>query len=104
MTSPHHQQFDATRPPCLAGDQYEHRKDWIEECLEVMARSFAMEVAAFAVMSNHFHVVLRMRPDAVAGWDDFEIAKRWLPIYPRQYGQMVCQFYPMMVSCQVPVP
>ncbi len=97
MTIPRRQQFDATRPPWLhctsrcvrraylAGDQFEHRKDWIEERLQLMARCFAMEVAAFAVMSNHFHVVLRMRPDLVAEWDDVEIAKRWLSIYPRKY-------------------
>ena len=41
-----------------------------------------MEVAAFAVMSNHVHVILRNRPDVVALWTDQEVALRWLSIFP----------------------
>ncbi len=33
-------------------------------------------------MSNHFHVILRSRPDVVSTWDDTEAARRWLLIYP----------------------
>ena len=31
---------------------------------------------------NHFHLVLRSRPDVVATWDDSEVARRWLLLCP----------------------
>ena len=33
-------------------------------------------------MSNHFHLILRSRPDVVKTWDDTEIARRWLMLCP----------------------
>ena len=36
----------------------------------------------FAVLDNHFHLVLRNRPDVVATWSDQEVARRWLMLCP----------------------
>ena len=33
-------------------------------------------------MSNHYHVVLRNRPDVVAEWSNDEVALRWLRVFP----------------------
>jgi hypothetical protein len=33
-------------------------------------------------MSNHVHVVVRMVPDAVAGWSDEEVVRRWWRLFP----------------------
>ena len=52
----------------LTKQSFEHRKDWIRDRLEALAGLFSVEIAAFAVMSNHVHVVLRNRPDVVALW------------------------------------
>jgi hypothetical protein len=65
--------------------RWEHRRGWLEERLGVLAKLFAVEVAGYAVMSNHFHLVLRMVPEAPAGWTDLEVARRWLSVYPRSY-------------------
>ncbi|MFH1138091.1 MAG: hypothetical protein V1816_18625 [Pseudomonadota bacterium] len=45
------------------GKSFEHRKSWVQDRLELLAQSFALEICAFAVMSNHRHVVLRTWPD-----------------------------------------
>ena len=70
MTIPRRDQIDPTLPTwvhatsrCvrrafLAGDQYEHRKAWIEDRMRLVASCFAAEVAGFAVMSNHVHVIV----------------------------------------------
>ena len=57
--------------------------------MRLLAGCFAVEVAGYAVMSNHLHVVLRMRPDgegSPARWTDAEVAARWLTVYPRRFA------------------
>jgi REP element-mobilizing transposase RayT len=46
--------------------------------LEKLSKSFGIDVAAYAVMSNHLHVVVRTRPDQAETWSDEEVAKRRL--------------------------
>jgi len=36
----------------------------------------------FACLSNHFHLILRSRPDVVETWSDEEIARRWCRLCP----------------------
>jgi REP element-mobilizing transposase RayT len=52
----------------LAGDAWEHRRVWIEERLRLLAAVWACEVAAYAVMSNHIHVVVRVLPAVASTW------------------------------------
>ena len=66
----------------LTGKNYDHRKVWIEETLEHFAAQFGIDLLAYAILSNHFHLVLRTRPDVVASWSDQEVASRWLAICP----------------------
>jgi hypothetical protein len=49
----------------VSGRSYEHRKRWLEERLRFLAGCFGIDVLAFAILSNHFHVILRNRPDMV---------------------------------------
>lgn len=41
-----------------------------------------VEVLAFSMMSKHFYVILRNRPDVVADWSDEEVAQRWWQLCP----------------------
>jgi len=45
---------------------------------------FACEIASYAVMSNHLHLVVRMRPQEPTAWTAEDVARRWLSIYPRK--------------------
>lgn len=67
-----------------SGKDYSHRKQWIRERLEELAGIFGMDVLGFAVMSNHLHVVVRTRPDLVAGWSDDEVTSRWWRLFPQR--------------------
>ncbi len=64
------------------GKSYEHRREWVEQRLLELAEIFAVDVYAYAVMSNHVHVVLRIDPLAAATWTDEEVAMRWVRLFP----------------------
>jgi hypothetical protein len=64
------------------GKSYEHRREWVEGRLLELAGIFAIDVYAYAVMSNHVHVVLRIDPDTSASWTDQEVAARWVRLFP----------------------
>ena len=85
-------QFDPNDPPWLhcisrcvrraflCGEGLEHRKLWLEKRLRLLSRCFAVDVAAYAIMSNHLHVVLHADPDRAKHWDDATVATAWLRI------------------------
>ena len=64
----------------ISGKNFDHRKLWIETLLEQFAAQFGIDLLAFSLLSNHYHLILRTRPDVVASWDDTEVARRWLMI------------------------
>ena len=68
----------------LTGKNYDHRKSWMEHELEHLAKFFSIDLLCYAILSNHFHLVLRSRPDVVAQWDDRQVARRWLMLCPNR--------------------
>ena len=65
-----------------SGKNFDHRKRWLEEKLKHLAAKFGIDLLAFSCMSNHFHLLLRSRPDVVATWDDSQVAMRWWQLCP----------------------
>ena len=61
---------------------FEHRREWVRERVKELCGIFALDVCAYAVMSNHVHLVVRTRPEMVSGWSDEEVARRWLRLCP----------------------
>jgi hypothetical protein len=70
--------FDA-----LTRRDFSHRKSWLVDRLQHLAAIFAIDVCAYAIMENHYHTILRTRPDIVADWTDREVAIRWLTLFSR---------------------
>ncbi|MEI6541662.1 MAG: hypothetical protein WCO86_19385, partial [Planctomycetota bacterium] len=68
----------------FSGKNFDHRKVWLDEQLMHQARHFGIDLLCQAILSNHFHLVLRSRPDVVAEWDDAEVARRWLMLCPER--------------------
>ena len=68
----------------VTGKNHDHRKIWIEEQLKLLSANFGIDLLAFAILSNHFHLILRSRPDVVETWDDSEVARRWLMLCPKR--------------------
>lgn len=70
-----------------SGRNFDHRKRWLEDRLRRFAAYFGIDLLCFSILSNHFHLVLRSRPDVVDTWDDLEVARRWLMICPLHKDQ-----------------
>jgi hypothetical protein len=66
----------------LTGLSFNHRRAWIEHRLVELADLFAIDLFGFAVMSNHYHVVLKTDPERACTWSDEAVAERWLRLCP----------------------
>lgn len=73
------------------GKDYSHRKRWLVERMLALARCFAVEIDAYAVMSNHFHLVVHYDPKACDSWSAEEVANRWVDAFPPTERGMVAE-------------
>jgi REP element-mobilizing transposase RayT len=64
-----------------AGRDYSHRKEWVIERLSRLTARFAVEVCAFAIMSNHYHLVVHVDARRAKGWTPEEVAARWKSLF-----------------------
>ncbi len=64
-----------------SGQNYDHRKQWVVDQLAKLASIFAVDICAYAVMSNHYHVVLRIAVERAEAWTDAEVAERWYQLF-----------------------
>ena len=64
-----------------AGKDYSHRKQWVIERLSQLCSIFPIEVCAYAVMSNHYHLVLYVDSDRARTWSREEIIERWTVLF-----------------------
>jgi hypothetical protein len=66
------------------GLDYRHRKKWMLDRIEELANIFAIDTCVAAVLSNHFHLILRNRPDLVKQWSNEEVVRRWWMLFPER--------------------
>ena len=45
-----------------------------------------IDLLAYSIMGYHFHFVVRLRPDVVAGWPAQEVARHALAVFPIRSG------------------
>ncbi len=70
------------------GISYEHRRGWIVQRIKQLSAVFAIDIAAYAVMSNHYHLVVRIDADRAKSWSQQEVLERWTQIFD---GPMLVQ-------------
>ncbi|MCG6937317.1 MAG: transposase, partial [Gammaproteobacteria bacterium] len=61
----------------FTGKSFEHRRQWIEDRLLELGSIFAIDVCAYAIMSNHYHVVLHINAAQALDWQATEVIERW---------------------------
>lgn len=110
MAKPRHEQINLTATPyyhvvsrCVrrtflcgidseTGQDYSHRKQWIVNRVKYLARIFAMNIAAYAVMSNHYHLVLHVDKEMALNWDNQEVLERGKLLFPKKAKEISEQF------------
>ncbi len=74
----------------LDGVNFEHRREWIIERLRLLSKMFAIGSASYAIMMNHYHLLIRVDVKKAAAWTASEIFEHWsilfqVPEFMKQY-------------------
>ena len=72
------------------GHCYEHRRGWIVDRIRLLSSLFAIDVCSYAVMSNHYHLVLKLSPDQLGDASTDDIVERWCCLFK---GPLLVQRY-----------
>ncbi|HVM98440.1 MAG TPA: hypothetical protein VMT89_18745, partial [Candidatus Acidoferrales bacterium] len=65
----------------LSGSNFDHRKLWIAERLKQLAGIFAVDICAYGLMSNHFHVILHVDSARARSWGEAEVTQRYQRLF-----------------------
>jgi len=74
----------------VTGQNFEHRRCWLEEKLLALSEVFAIKICAYAIMSNHYHTVLFVDEAQAKAWTVPEVLARWHQLYK---GTLLTQQY-----------
>ena len=73
-----------------SGQNFDHRRDWLVDRIKWQARLFAIDICAYAIMSNHYHLVVRVDREGAGAWSDREVIERWCKVFR---GPLLIQSY-----------
>ena len=73
-----------------SGQSYEHRRQWVVDRIRLLSSLFAIDVCAYAVMSNHYHLVLKVCPEQLDDLSEDGIMDRWCALFK---GPLLIQNY-----------
>ena len=73
-----------------SGKNYEHRRQWVVDRIRLLSSLFAIDVCAYAVMNNHYHLVLKICPEQIEEISDNDVMDRWCALFK---GPLLIQRY-----------
>ncbi len=53
-----------------SGQNFEHRRQWVLDRLRQLSDIFAIDICAYAILSNHYHVVLHVDRETAEAWSE----------------------------------
>ena len=65
----------------VTGRNFDHRKKWLEDELLRLTEIFAIEISAYSIMSNHYHVLLHVDKARGDSWEAREVVERWHKLF-----------------------
>ncbi len=82
-----------------SGKSYEHRRQWIVDRIRLLSSLFAIDICSYAVMSNHYHLVVKLDPSQTNKLTNQEVMDRWFSLFK---GPLLVQRYYSGVSLSKP--
>lgn len=70
------------------GRDYSHRRQWVVDRMNHLTQAFSIDIASYAIMSNHYHLVLRVDTEKAARWSWQDVVRQWHIAYD---GNMLSQ-------------
>ncbi|MEH6443726.1 MAG: hypothetical protein V7784_07505 [Oceanospirillaceae bacterium] len=60
---------------------FEHRRQWVIDRLAEIDSVFCIDICAYAIMSNHYHLVLYINKKEIDDLTDLQVIDRWRKLY-----------------------
>ncbi len=76
----------------ISGKSYEHRRSWVEKKIYALASTYCIDICSYAVMSNHYHLVVYIDKQSALSLSPAEVVERWsrdhkLPVIVQRWQQ-----------------
>ena len=60
---------------------FEHRREWVEAKIKQLSSIYCIDICAYAVMSNHYHLVVHIDKEKAQALTDLEVIDRWCTLH-----------------------
>jgi REP element-mobilizing transposase RayT len=64
-----------------SGNNFDHRRSWLVDKIKFLSTVFLIDIAAYAIMSNHYHLVLKVNRSKALNLTNNEVIARWYQLY-----------------------
>jgi len=64
-----------------SGNNFDHRRTWLVDRIKFLSTVFSIDIAAYAIMSNHYHLVLKVNRDEALNLSNDEVIAQWYQLY-----------------------
>lgn len=61
----------------LTKQNFEHRREWIKNKIYALSQVYCIDICAYAIMSNHYHLVVHINRDKAKALSNHEVVDRW---------------------------
>lgn len=61
----------------LTDRSYEHRREWIKQKMYTLSQVYCIDICAYAIMSNHYHLVVHINREKAQALSAHEVINRW---------------------------
>ncbi len=76
------------------GQDFSHRKTWLQNRILHLSTIFAIKICAYAIMSNHYHLVLFIDESQAKAWDPKDVIERWKLLFPKNAKEVLSRNLP----------
>ena len=64
-----------------SGHNFDHCREWMVNRFKQLSAIFLIDICTYAVMPNHYHLVLRVNREAVESLSENEVVERWQELF-----------------------